>query len=187
MNSTLQQQLIDQLKDKKYANKVEAIKELAQHGDGTAVQPLFESIPTEEGNGFWRVTVDGKLTAASEANKSCSCSDAHEAVQQINDMDAIIASLYGSNHDTRAEAAWALGQYTDNETARQKIRDLLVDKVRRVQVGELYDARVLLNCLRTGRKMELLDERILVPLLRVEDRLVKWEVISGLGECKVQP
>ena len=184
MNSALQQQWIDQLKDKKYANKVEAINELAEHGDGTVVQPLFESIPTEEGNGFWRVTEGGELTPASAENKTGSCAGVHEAVHQIDDLDAIIASLFGSNHDTRAEAAWSLGYYAEDEKARQKIRDLLVDKARRVQAGEVYDKRVLLNCLRTGRKMKILDERILVPLIRIEDRLVQWEVISGLGECE---
>ena len=185
MSGTIQQELISQLKDKKHQNRLDAIKELGKVGDGEAVLPLFSTLSTAEQDGFWRATSGGKLTPLSAADTSCSCSDVHEAVKEIDDVEAIISSLFGSDHNSRAEAAWALGNYPDNEKAKTKLRDLLTDKVRRVEVGEIYAPRVLLQALRSGRKHGILDERLLVPLLRIDDSLIRWEVVLGLGEANV--
>ena len=177
----MSQDLVEQLQNGSNEKRIEAIVQLQEKGDPSAI-PALLYLASDQEESLWRATHKGQLLHPNAPEHPRFY--AHNAVESLSQTTDGFMVLRGSltHRDSfiRAQAAWGLGHYQreysndEDNLRKESLRNALQDP----------DIGVVLQCIRSLTVLQEIDSDIMASLFELlsgASATLQWAALQALG------
>ena len=177
----MSQDLVEQLQNGSNEKRIEAIVQLQEKGDPSAI-PALLYLASDQEESLWRATHKGQLLHPNAPEHPRFY--AHKAVESLSQTTdgfmVLRSSLTHRDSFIRAQAAWGLGHYQreysndEDNLRKESLRNALQDP----------DIGVVLQCIRSLTVLQEIDADIMASLFELlsgASATLQWAALQALG------